>query len=78
MLKMYSSLHPGKTIKELWLGPMGVSRKTLFKIANGSGRVTPEIALRLSVGLAVARKAGWAIKRPPIEGPISHQKGGNS
>ena len=51
MLKMYSSLHPGETIKELWLGPMGVSRKTLFKIVNGRGRVTPEIARRLSCGL---------------------------
>jgi addiction module HigA family antidote len=30
---------------------MGVSRKTLSKIVNGRGRVTPEIALRLSVAL---------------------------
>jgi len=30
---------------------MGVSRKTLSKIINGRGRVTPEIALRLSVAL---------------------------
>jgi addiction module HigA family antidote len=30
---------------------MGVSRKTLSKIVNGRGRVTPEIALRLSIAL---------------------------
>ena len=46
----------------MWLDPLGVSitdaaqamavsRKTLSKIVNGRGRVTPEIALRLSIAL---------------------------
>lgn len=54
--------HPGEIIKGLWLDPMGVSitdaaramgvsRKTLSKIVNGKARVTPEIAVRLSVAL---------------------------
>jgi len=62
MMKMYNPPHPGEIIKGLWLDPMGasitdaaqamgVSRKTLSKIVNGRGRVTPEIALRLSVAL---------------------------
>jgi addiction module HigA family antidote len=61
-MKMYNPPHPGEIIKGLWLDPMdasitdaaqamGVSRKTLSKIVNGRGRVTPEIALRLSIAL---------------------------
>jgi len=62
MTKMYNPPHPGEIIKGLWLDPMGVSiteaaqamaisRKTLSKIVNGRGRVTPEIAVRLSLAL---------------------------
>ncbi len=62
MMKMYNPPHPGEIIKGLWLDPMGVtiteaaqamaiSRKTLSKIVNGRGRVTPEIAMRLSMAL---------------------------
>ncbi len=51
--------HPGKIIKEDYLSPLsitikemasilGVSRKTLSKIVNGRGSVTPDMALRLS------------------------------
>ena len=51
--------HPGKIIKEDYLLPLsisikdmasnlGVSRKTLSKILNARGAVTPEMALRLS------------------------------
>ena len=59
---MHNPPHPGEIIKGLWLDPqgvsitaaaqaMGVSRKTLSKIVSGRGRVTPEIALRLSIAL---------------------------
>ena len=51
--------HPGKIIKEDYLMPLsitikdmalnlGVSRKTLSKIVNEKGSVSPEMALRLS------------------------------
>ena len=51
--------HPGKIIKEDYLVPLsitikemasilGVSRKTLSKIVNERGSVTPDMALRLS------------------------------
>ncbi len=61
-MKMYNPPHPGEIIKGLWLEPLGatitdaahalgVSRKTLSKIINGKGRVTPEFALRLSITL---------------------------
>jgi addiction module HigA family antidote len=61
-MKMYNPPHPGEIIKGLWLDPAGVSiteaaqamavsRKTLSKIVNGRGRVTPELAVRLSIAL---------------------------
>ncbi len=61
-MKMHNPPHPGEVIKGLWLDPMdisitaaakalGISRKTLSKIINGKGSVTPEIATRLSVAL---------------------------
>ena len=51
--------HPGKIIKEDYLVPLsitikdmaailGVSRKTLSKIVNERGSITPDMALRLS------------------------------
>lgn len=51
--------HPGVIIKEDYLSPLsisikdmsvtlGVSRKTLSKIINGRGSITPEMAMRLS------------------------------
>ncbi|MCF6291407.1 MAG: HigA family addiction module antitoxin [Desulfobacterales bacterium] len=51
--------HPGKIIKEDYLIPLsititelssilGVSRKTLSKIINERGSITPDMALRLS------------------------------
>jgi antitoxin HigA-1 len=51
--------HPGNILKEDYLKPLsitiqdmasvlGVSRKTLSKIINGHGAVTPDMALRLS------------------------------
>ena len=52
--------HPGKIIKEDYLIPLsitikdmsailGVSRKTLSKIINERGSITPDMALRLSL-----------------------------
>src|SRR4030043_2368633 len=51
--------HPGKIIREDYLKPLaitisefalilGISRKTLSKILNGRGAITPSMALRLS------------------------------
>ena len=59
---MYNPPHPGEIIKGLWLDPLGasitdaaqalgISRKTLSKVINGRGRVTPEMAFRLSIAL---------------------------
>jgi addiction module HigA family antidote len=52
-------LHPGSILQQHYLEPLGltvvavaktlqVSRKTLSKIINGRGAITPEMALRLA------------------------------
>ena len=54
--------HPGVILKEDYLNPLaititnmarilGVSRKTLSKIINEGGSITPDMALRLSITL---------------------------
>ena len=57
---MHNPAHPGEIIKELVITPLkltitetsehlNVSRKTLSKILNGRGAITPEMALRLEL-----------------------------
>jgi addiction module HigA family antidote len=57
--------HPGEVIKGLYLEPAGISiaalaahvcisRKTLSKIINGRGSVTPDMSLRLSKALGTS------------------------
>lgn len=56
---MHNPPHPGETIRELCLEPLGisithaacalgVSRKALSELLNGHTGVTPEMAIRLS------------------------------
>ncbi len=57
---MHKPAHPGTVLKELWLEPLrlsltqtavrlGVTRKTISRIVNGHGPITPEMALRLEI-----------------------------
>ncbi len=59
-MKMYNPPHPGEILRELCLGPLGlsvteaaralgVSRKTLSSILNGRSGISPEMAVRLSI-----------------------------
>jgi addiction module HigA family antidote len=59
-MRMHNPPHPGEIVQGLWLEPMGlsisdaakalgVSRKTLSKIINGRGAITPEMAVRLEL-----------------------------
>ena len=59
-MNMHNPAHPGGILRELVLDPLGltitdaathlgVSRKTLSKVLNGRGAVTPEMALRLEM-----------------------------
>lgn len=59
-MTMHNPAHPGEILKELLIDPLklaitdvaehlNVSRKTLSKVLNGRGSVTPEMALRLEL-----------------------------
>lgn len=59
-MNMYNPAHPGEVLKALIVDSLGlsitevsehlnVSRKTLSKVLNGRGAITPEMALRLEL-----------------------------
>ena len=59
-MNMHNPAHPGEILKELVITPLeltitdasahlNVSRKTLSKVLNGRGAITPEMALRLEL-----------------------------
>lgn len=59
-ITMHNPVHPGEVLKEVIIEPLGlsiteasehldVSRKTLSKVLNGRGAITPEMALRLEM-----------------------------
>ena len=59
-MSIHNPAHPGEILKELVIEPLGVtitdvsehlgiSRKTLSKILNGHGSITPEMSLRLEL-----------------------------
>ena len=61
-MAMYNPPHPGEFITNVYLDPngisgrvladkLGVAASTLSRVLNGTSRVTPEMALRLSKAL---------------------------
>jgi len=59
---------PGEVLSGLWLEPLGlsvtdaaaalgVSRKTVSKIVNGNGAVTPEMAVRLELAFGATAQS---------------------
>ena len=59
-MSMHNPAHPGEILKDLVISSLGltitnasehlnVSRKTLSKVLNGRGAITPEMALRLEL-----------------------------
>ena len=64
-MRMHNPPHPGKSVQELCLDPLGlsvtsaakalgVSRKTLSAILNGRAGISPEMAIRLSKAFATS------------------------
>ena len=69
-MSMHNPSHPGEILKELVIEPLGVtitdvsehldiSRKTLSKILNGHGSITPEMALRLELAFKKPSADHW-------------------
>ena len=69
-MNMHNPAHPGEVLKELVIEPLGVtitdvsehlniSRKTLSKVLNGRGSITPEMALRLELAFKKPSADHW-------------------
>lgn len=67
-MRMHNPPHPGEIIKTLCLKPLGVtvtqaadalgvSRKTLSAILNGRARISPEMAVRLSMAFGTSSES---------------------
>jgi len=67
---MHNPAHPGEILHELLIEPAGVSitdvaehlnvsRKTLSKILNGHGAITPEMAVRLEIAFKKPSADHW-------------------
>ncbi len=67
---MHNPAHPGEILKELVIIPLeltitdasehlNISRKTLSKVLNGRGAITPEMALRLELAFIKPSADHW-------------------
>ncbi|MBS0430820.1 MAG: HigA family addiction module antidote protein [Proteobacteria bacterium] len=67
-VRQHNPPHPGEVLAGLWMEPLGmtvtavadalgVSRKTISKIVNGNGAVTPEMALRLELAFGASAQS---------------------
>jgi len=72
-MKMHNPPHPGEFITDVFLEPYGISGRelalkldvapsTLSRILNGSSRVTPEMALRLSKAIGRSAESWLAMQ----------------
>lgn len=73
-MEMHNPPHPGAVLKELYLGPLGltitdtakglgVTRKTLSAIINAHAGISPEMALRLSKAFGGTAKSWLNMQR---------------
>lgn len=73
LMNMHNPPHPGEFITEIYLEPngisgrelaekLGVSPSTLSRVLKGTSRVSPEMALRLSVALGRSPESWLAMQ----------------
>ncbi len=69
-MSMHNPAHPGEILRELIIEPLGltiidvaehlnVSRKTLSKVINGRGAITPEMSIRLEIAFNKPSADHW-------------------
>ncbi|CAA0108645.1 putative HTH-type transcriptional regulator YbaQ [BD1-7 clade bacterium] len=69
-MSMHNPAHPGEILKELLIEPMeltitdvskhlDISRKTLSKVLNARGSITPEMAMRLELAFKKPSADHW-------------------
>lgn len=72
-MNMHNPAHPGEFINDIYLEPNGISGRelavnlgvapsTLSRVLKGTSRVTPEMALRLSVALGRSPESWLALQ----------------
>ena len=65
---MFNPAHPGEVIRELCIDPLGltvteaakalgVTRKTFSELLNGHSRISPEMAIRLSIAFKTSAES---------------------
>jgi len=87
MATMFNPPHPGEIIKNLCLEPLGitvtdaakalgVSRKALSELLNGHSRISPEMAVRLSIALETSAES-WLIQQAQYDLWLAEQNRDN-
>lgn len=87
MAIMFNPPHPGEIIRVLCLEPLnitvteaakalGVSRKTLSELLNGHSRISPEMAVRLSIALDTSAES-WLIQQAQYDLWLAEQNRAN-
>jgi antitoxin HigA-1 len=87
MATMFNPPHPGEIIKDLCLEPLGVtvtdaakalgvSRKALSELLNGHSRISPEMAVRLSIALDTSAES-WLIQQAQYDLWLAEQNRAN-
>jgi addiction module HigA family antidote len=67
-LRQHNPPHPGEVLFGLWMEPLGLSvtelagalgvtRKTVSKIVNCNGAITPEMAMRLEIAFGASAES---------------------
>ena len=85
--RMLNPTHPGEVVRELCLDPLGLSvtaaaeglgvtRKTLSELLNGHAGISPEMALRLSMGFGGSPES-WLQQQSLYDLAQARKKAGN-
>lgn len=81
---MFNPAHPGEVVRELCIEPLGitvtdaakalgVTRKTLSELLNGHSRISPEMAIRLSIAFNTSAES-WINQQAQYDLWLAEQK----
>ncbi len=84
-MSIFNPVHPGEILRHDILEPLGVSivdaansldisRKTLSKICNGNGAITPEMAVRLELAFGKPSAQQWLKLQTAYDLNLANQK----
>lgn len=81
---MFNPAHPGEVVRELCIEPLGLSiteaakglgvtRKALSELLNGHSRISPEMAIRLSIAFNTSAES-WITQQAKYDLWLAEQK----